>query len=72
MIKYLIEIWQKVKGNLLVDLLEEGDLLLQRLDASLQIQTSQSGSVHILRRFGKSQSCVQLIIWYLSDQFYHY
>lgn len=36
-----------------MDLLEEGDLLLQRLDAPLQVQTGQSGSVHILQRFGE-------------------
>lgn len=42
------------RENLLVDLLQEGDLLLQRLDASLQVQTSQSGGVHVLQRFGES------------------
>lgn len=36
------------KTNLFVDLLQEGDLLLQRLDASLQVQTGQSGSIHVL------------------------
>lgn len=34
--------------NLLVDLLEEGNLLLQALDASLQVQPGQRGIVHIL------------------------
>lgn len=42
------------RENLLVDLLQEGDLLLQRLDASLQVQTSQRGGVHILQQFGES------------------
>lgn len=42
------------RENLLVDLLQEGDLLLQRLDASLQVQTSQCGGVHILQQFGES------------------
>lgn len=40
---------EEEKGkNLLVDLLQEGNLLLQRLDASLQVQAGQRGSVHIL------------------------
>lgn len=38
--------------DLFVDLLEERDLLLQGLDASLQVQTGQSGGVHILQQFG--------------------
>lgn len=38
--------------DLFVDLLEEGDLLLQRLNASFQVQTSQSGSVHVLQQIG--------------------
>lgn len=37
-----------------MDLLQEGDLLLQCLDASLQVQASQSGSIHILQQFGGS------------------
>lgn len=45
---------EKRRGDLLVDLLQESNLFLQRLDASLQVQTSQSGSVHILHRFGES------------------
>lgn len=35
--------------DLLMDLLEEGDLLLQALDASLQVQPGQGGIVHILQ-----------------------
>lgn len=31
-----------------MDLLQEGDLLLQCLDASLQVQTGQRGGVHVL------------------------
>lgn len=34
-----------------MDLLQEGDLLLQRLDSSLQVQAGQSGSVHVLQQF---------------------
>ncbi len=37
-----------------MDLLQEGDLLLQCLNPSLQVQTSQSGSIHVLQTFGKS------------------
>lgn len=37
-----------------MNLLQEGDLLLQRLDASLQVQTSQRGGIHILQQFGES------------------
>ena len=53
------------RENLLVDLLQEGDLLLQRLDASLQVQTGQSGSVHVLQR-----SVNQVINWGFFDTFY--
>lgn len=42
--------------NLLVDLLEEGDLLLQALDASLQVQPGQCGVVHILEAITVSGS----------------
>ncbi len=47
---------EDAKENLFMDLLQEGDLLLQRLDASLQVQTSQSGGIHILQQFGESAS----------------
>lgn len=40
--------WRKRRENLLMDLLQEGDLLLQCLDASLQVQTGQRGGVHVL------------------------
>lgn len=51
------------RENLLMDLLQEGDLLLQSLDASLQVQTSQSGSIHVLQRFGESVlKLVEIII----------
>lgn len=51
------------RENLFMDLLQEGDLLLQSLDASLQVQTSQSGSIHVLQRFGESVlKLVEIII----------
>lgn len=39
-----------------MDLLEEGDLLLQALDASLQVQPGQCGVVHILEAITVSSS----------------
>lgn len=42
-----------------MNLLQEGDFLLQRLDASLQVQTGQSGSIHILQQFGSSVNNLQ-------------
>ena len=38
----------RLSTDLFMDLLEEGDLLLQALDASLQVQPGQSGIVNIL------------------------
>lgn len=35
-------------SDLLVDLLEEGDFLLQSFDASLQVQACEGGCIHIL------------------------
>lgn len=35
-------------ADLFMDLLEEGNLLLQTLNASLQVQSGQSGTVNIL------------------------
>lgn len=37
-----------------MDLLEEGDLLLQALDASLQVQPGQRGVVNILQAVSSS------------------
>lgn len=42
--------WKVFKcADLLVDLLEEGDLFLESLYASFQIQAGQSGGIHVLR-----------------------
>lgn len=38
-----------------MDLLEEGNLLLQALDASLQVQPGQRGVVHILEVITEQQ-----------------